>query len=517
MKPTNELFQLIRSLSKSEKRYFKLYSSFQSGDKNYLKLFDAIEKQDEFDEEKLKIKLKNEPFIKHLPSEKNHLYNNLLKTLRLFYSDSSINSLLKEQIQDIENLYNKALYKECNKIVNRTKKIAYQHEKFSYIMEVMHWEKQLADEEQIFGRLETNLEMLNREEEELFHKMRNLGEYQMLYSKINYVFRKGGYSRTEEETRIVEEVSNHPLILDKKLALSLRASNICFYIRGLCAVTNKNWDETVVNFKTVLRKMDAHPEIASDLQARRIRTLRFLLLAYIEQNDYVNFFNVVKEMRSLMELTEYKNINLRMKIIGITTNAELLIHSRLGEFESGLLKVENILNEVKEFEGKMNKETEVLLYYNLAHIHFGAEDYHKALYWINQLLNYNNSEIRQDITSFGRLLNLVIHYELGNTDLLEYISKSAERFYVKINRDYQFEMLVLKSMKKLTKVTDKGKKNEIFEELKKELLELIKDENQKIALQYFDFISWLDSKIFERPFAEIVKEKFSGISIPFVV
>ena len=79
MKPSTELFQLIKSLTKSEKRYFKLSSSLQSGEKNYLKLFEAIELQNEYDEEAIKEQFKAETFIKHLPSEKNHLYNLILK------------------------------------------------------------------------------------------------------------------------------------------------------------------------------------------------------------------------------------------------------------------------------------------------------------------------------------------------------------------------------------------------------------------------------------------------------
>ena len=54
MKPSIELFKLIKSLTKSEKRFFKLSSSLQSGEKNYLKIFDAIEKQDEYVEEEIK-------------------------------------------------------------------------------------------------------------------------------------------------------------------------------------------------------------------------------------------------------------------------------------------------------------------------------------------------------------------------------------------------------------------------------------------------------------------------------
>ena len=83
MKPSTELFKLIKSLTKSEKRFFKLSSSLQSGDKNYLKIFDHIEKQDEYDEDAIKEVFAKETFIKHLPSEKNHLYKLILKSLLL--------------------------------------------------------------------------------------------------------------------------------------------------------------------------------------------------------------------------------------------------------------------------------------------------------------------------------------------------------------------------------------------------------------------------------------------------
>ena len=111
MKPSPELFNLIQSLSKSEKRFFKLSSSLQEGEKNYLKLFETIEKQQQYNEAEIKKKYENEKFIQHLPSEKNHLYKLILKSLRGYHSDNSINSILKQELKNIEILYNKALYK----------------------------------------------------------------------------------------------------------------------------------------------------------------------------------------------------------------------------------------------------------------------------------------------------------------------------------------------------------------------------------------------------------------------
>ena len=184
MKPSTELFKLIKSLSKSEKRFFKLSSSLQSGDKNYLKIFDFIEGQAKYDEEELKKAFKKETFIKHLPSEKNHLYKLILKSLRSYYSEQSVSSLLKQEIKNVEILYNKALYKECEKFVSRAKQVAREHEKFYYWYELISWEKKLLEEAYESGEFSTNLDALVAEEEEVIAKLRNLAEYQVIYSTI---------------------------------------------------------------------------------------------------------------------------------------------------------------------------------------------------------------------------------------------------------------------------------------------------------------------------------------------
>jgi hypothetical protein len=41
---SNNLFLLIKSLSKAEKRYFRLLSNLQNGDKTYVFLFDLYDK-----------------------------------------------------------------------------------------------------------------------------------------------------------------------------------------------------------------------------------------------------------------------------------------------------------------------------------------------------------------------------------------------------------------------------------------------------------------------------------------
>ena len=211
MKPSNELFNLIQSLSKSEKRFFKLSSSLQDGDKNYLKLFDYIEKQKNYDEVELKKFFQKEKFIKHLPSEKNHLYKLILKSLRGFHSDNSISSILKQELKNIEILHSKALYKECVKILKRSKRTALNHEKFYYLFELIRWNKLLIEEAYEQGEFSENLDLLIDQEMMVIEKLRNLAEYHMIYSKINYIFRSGGFSRSDKEKEEVDKITEGKL------------------------------------------------------------------------------------------------------------------------------------------------------------------------------------------------------------------------------------------------------------------------------------------------------------------
>ena len=81
------IFELIKSMTQTEKRYFKMFVSvFEQKNKTYLKLYNAIDKQKEYDEKALKKKLANERFINHFAVVKNKLYNAILKSLRFYPS-----------------------------------------------------------------------------------------------------------------------------------------------------------------------------------------------------------------------------------------------------------------------------------------------------------------------------------------------------------------------------------------------------------------------------------------------
>lgn len=506
MKPSIELFKLVKSLTKSEKRFFKMSSSLQSGDKNYLKIFDLIDKQEEYDEEEIKKTFKNEVFIKHLPSEKNHLYKLILKSLRSFYSEQSISSILKQELKNVEILYNKALYKECEKFVARAKLLAEEYEKFYYWFELISWQKRLLEEAYEEGEFSTNLDKLIAEEELVIAKLRNLAEYQIVYSKINLIFRSGGFTRNEKERKIVDDIADYHLIKGKNTAISTRASSMCYYIKGLCAATNRNFEASFQFFNRTREILDNNPKIKEDSQQRYVMTLLHLLRCYIDSKDYDHAQDLISEIRALPEIKAFNSLDLFVKIVSNTFNHELKMLLKMGDFGKAISILPEIDKQFSLYEDKISKEQELYLLYNKAYSYFGVGEYKKSLSFLIEVLNDNEQNLRQDIYSFSRILNLLIHFELENYDYLEYIIKSTNRYLSKYEKDYKVEDVIIKFVRKLSKTSNNVVQLEIFEQMNKEINLLLTDHQEQIILEYFDIQAWISSKLNNSSFLKEVKQ-----------
>lgn len=507
MKPSNELFDLIKSLTKSEKRFFKLHSSLQSGEKNYLRIFDAIDRQKEYDEEAIKKQFAKETFVRHFPSEKNHLYKLILKALRAFHAESSITGVLKQHINNIEILFGKALYEEANKVLVRAKRIAREHERFYLWFELLAWEKNLLEEAYQSGNFTQDLEALIREEEMVLAKLQNLAAYNVLYSKINYVFRSGGYVRTDEEHAIVEEISGHPLIKGKDTALSNRASTICHYTQGFCYWARRDWATSYAKFRRAKEILDKHPQLRKDLPKRYVRTLYYLIQCEIELGDHAHVQQDILKLRALPEEPGFGDIDIRVLVFCNSHLVELRLYDRTGDFGKGVALEPEVERGMAALGNRLPKEYELEFYFLLSTVNFGAGQMNRALYWLNKVLNDPEPLLRQDIFTYARLFNLVVHYELGNYDLLEYIVRSTQRYLSKRQRAYGVEAALIEHIKKLARNGTPAAKHTLFVSLRRHLDALMQDPNESTVLKYFNICAWVDSKVDDLPFADVVKRK----------
>ena len=120
--------------------------------------------------------------------------------------------------------------------------------------------------------------------------------------------------------------------------------------------------------------------------------------------------------------------------------------------------------------------------------------YTNALKWTNEIVNTSFGALREDIQSYTRFLNLMIHFELKNNFVLKYSVESCRRFLKKKRKLYDFERVLLNFFSKVS-ISLPEKYETLFIKLKEELFRNTEESLRESALDYLDFESWINEKI----------------------
>ena len=139
----DSVFELIRSMSKAEKRNFKLYATRLAGNQEakFLSLFDCLDALDEYDEGKI---LQRCPIKKEqLPNMKAHLYKQLLVSIRLLDVQRNVPMQLREMIDFAGILYDKGLYRQSSKQLDKAREQAEAGEQYSALIEISDMQKKI--------------------------------------------------------------------------------------------------------------------------------------------------------------------------------------------------------------------------------------------------------------------------------------------------------------------------------------------------------------------------------------
>jgi hypothetical protein len=478
----------------------------QQGEKNYIKLFEYISSLDEYDEEKVKEKFKNETFIKHLPSEKNQLLHHILKSLRHFRIENNIAASINEQIKNIQILFNKSLYKQSRKVLNQIKEQAYEYELFYSILEIIELEKVLIDMEAHFGQVTpVTIEKLIDEETEIFKKIEQLTYFEQLLSRLNELSTRLLFVRTKSDVKEIEEVENDKLLNAGTSINSKKSFIISLHVKGLASRLLNRSDEMFDAFRSLVYTMENNPSLISQLPKNYVEAHGYLIRYYAIKRMYNDGFKTIDKLKALWLNPEFKSTDLQIAIFSNSYIYEMALYAYIGQHDKARQVIPSVIKGLEKYETKINEEELLRIYHVITMVYFGNGEYSKALHWINKIINSNYSELRQDIIRISKLVNLIIHFELGNEDLLPYLYKSTQRFVSSLDTKYHFEVSFLNNFRKISLSKREGRQTQTFIKFKEEMQEIFKDPYEKNALEYFNFYAWLDSKIHSITFSDAIK------------
>ncbi len=500
MNPSPDLFFLIKSLTKNEKRYFRLNTSLQQGDKKYIQLFDAISKQDVYDEKK--IVQEGKGYITRLNLLKSSLYEKIMDSLDAFHENDSADKWIKKQIRQTDILFKKKLYLQALKQVRKAKRISEKFEKHTSHIELLFWEYELLKFLPEQGSLESGIEKIYREINEYMIRYRNYIDYRYFSSAIFSKRILSGHSRRGGEKKELKKIVSGPLLSDESKALSYPA--LFYYYSTYVAYYGFINDEEkryLFTRKTV-ELFEKHPHEIKENTARYIGAI----------HNYLNSLSVMKKFDELKIFIEkLKNIKeendlVKSQLEYFIPQTELHLYIETYDFENGMKLASKLEKKVRANEmNPPNKQTEIFIYYYCAQINLYTGNYKAANYFINRIIHLASQNVRDDVYCFSKILQLIVYFEMEDHELLESSIKSTYRYLLKKERNYKFETLVLEFFrKKAARITSQKLRNAAFRELKKEIELLLEDPFERNITSYFDFVNWLESKIIGRSFKEVV-------------
>ena len=501
------LFQLIKSLEKSEKRHFKLYIKRSSANEELkiIQLFDAVDKMKDYDERVLLKKLP-ETEKRQLYNLKTHLYKQILASLRLLKSADSIDLQLNEQFDYAHILYKKGLFYQSLKILERAKETARANQKFNFLTSVIALEKRI-ESLHITRSMLDRVDQLAVEANEVSKHIDIVARLSNLALQLYSWFIKHGHARNEkDEASVIQYMKDN---------LPANAWEQPGFYERLYLYQSYTWfafirQNFLIYYRYTQKWVDlfrSQPIMIRVETGHYIKGMHNLLNAHFDLRNFQKFQVTLHEFETFAKTERVvENDSFRIQSFVYITSAKINYHCMTGTFKEGLPLVPGIEERMNDYELFIDVHRILVLNYKIATLYFGSGDYATSIDYLQKIIN-NHTDLRDDLQCYARLVHLLAHYELGNTEIMESLVRSVYRFMAKMDNLTVVEEEMLKFLRNSFDVPAKRIKPEL-EKLLNKIKHLEKNRFETRAFAYLDIISWLESKVYEKPMSVIIYDKY---------
>lgn len=505
MPQNSELFKLIKSLTKSEKRHFKIQAKGFSGQQtaHYESLFNTLDKQKEYSRSKTLIALRKAGAKVELAVLKQYLFDYLLKSLATFHSKKDIDDQLSTMINSTKVLLNKKLFKSAEKALAKARRIAQKHERFIRLLEINRIEQLVLQQKGDFKSLEKRFESYHEEELTLIEKEKNIRQFRSLAIEnfINYY--KTPVIRNEKDQDKHLKAINNSLIKDRQDITSY-SSYVLHNISGQYYDGAMEYNSLYKHTKDCILIFEDNKVFKNSEQKFYVSAASNHILACIKLRKKDEAEQTIDALESYAKLNLQKSSPLfYSNTIQNTILLKLLLKFWTFEFNNACEHYTENLDQIISGPNTYIKENEFLLIGALSF--FYLSKYNQALDSCIIILN-KPAGLGDYIQSVVRFLNLIIHYELQNYNLLDYLITASYRFLLKRKNQFKTEKVVMKLIKNLAASVDKSKTEKLLTKALQELAILKNNTFEKKAFEYLDYEVWVKSKLKKNTIVETLKQ-----------
>lgn len=508
MKKKEQLYYLVKSLNKSEKRYFKLMASLHAGDKVYLKLFDDVEKMREPKYESVHAKhVDHDNPGQGLTLKKRYLSEQIMRSLRMFNEDRSINMKIQTLLNDIEILYNKRLGEYCLRTIEKAKQLAENFEKFGLLVQVLDWERKLKF---ILDEPPRTEEQISTDEKNALIKKLNIFQLEQLFSKALEFKRQYGFMRGNQKQVLKKEVTGNPLLHNERNCLSQRSLFYYYYTHTIC-----NWilQEHVEAYACSKKMVSLNSDVLDKedfLNGLLEHSTSCICLGYFEEA-----LKQIKEAEKYIQQNpdiQYRQI--RIRLFYYKANYSIISYNLMGDSTQLLKALLWSENEMANNKELLSSEMKMVLFAGLFDGYFALKQLDHAWKYVNEITQGIKKTTRKDVFDGSQFTNIFYWLEAGEYEVLKSVLQSAYRYFRMHNADgkYTIELKVVSAFMKCNDYANEKKRMLIFKTIAHDLHQYIIHSNPFNHFQetYQFFYLYAESKLRNIAFHDMAKQWYSG-------
>lgn len=497
---SHHLFDLIHSMTKSEKRYFRIMSGKEE-DKVYIKLFELIDKQSHYNESDIKNAIKNKDTLKNFHVAKKYLFELIMKSLIAFHNDMNPGARAKQLIQQIHICNSKGLYQISQKLIKLAEKHAEKYELHYASLEISELKKD--NMAYVFFNGYRSDELGNIVENERFcnEEIQKKSFFKTSMIRLFAEYIKWSGIKNPEKNNLFKELENNPLFLNENPNDSYEVKWIQYLLKGYYHFEKKDYVKSRLYREKNISLAESKPFMLKSFKRNYIVVLHNYLIELKMAGDYqlleteLEKFKLIETKYFAEELEKFRRYYL--------IKLQYLVET--GQFEEGINVEKEFLKRLPEFQHGISKTLELMIKFYIARCYHGSGKFDKTLDILVEISTEKIEKESLEILGLAHLWTIITHFDMGNKTIIPYVTHSCEHFYCKHNLTTNADNLILQFFKANNKRKMQDSKNKLVQ-LKSDLKQSIESINDR-NLNYRSVILWIESKISDRKLSEIIQSE----------
>lgn len=503
MSKLSSLISLIQSLTKSER---KKVSSFLNMDKNtadYAILYKVIDEKSTDNQQQIKTE-----FIKLRPNAAfntaiNYLFDNLLLILNQLRINQDSYYALFNLLMNTKVLYEKSLYQECFLLLTKIQNEAVKYENFTILL--------IAQKMELDYLLSldfpdtTEQELLNKQYKinETLKKIRKINEHASLYELLKHRILHKGPVRSNKQ----KQEMNDLVVSEMSIVSSSGFEN--FEIQKNHKLFQSNYLINVGDYKSALNSyyelnniFEQNMHLLSNPPMYYLNTIEGVLESLRTIRNYEGMTYFINQLSKL----ETTSVHFKFQIDCVIFLYSLLPLVDTGKFTEAFKMIEKYKESIIDKTNLLSTEKQIQILLYTAIVYLGTGEPHKARKIITRITQSERKVFSLPLFRTIRLVNLMVLYEQKEFDYMDFEIRSVKREIQNNEKSYQLEQVILKFLSKTPEELTEQKRLLLWQKLKPQIEELQNNKFEMQLLHVFNFIAWIESKVFKVPLHKVLKE-----------